>query len=496
MKGLGMAGTGLGSAAFITPVFHDLDELISSEDAEWNRPWWVKQREIDNPTLEFDWSQIERGDMRSTCFQPYVLAYYWGGVNEYKRVAAIAATKAAQALGTQPGFYLKDSALGSGNWNIMNPAYFPSHVTNYYFTGPKTAPTPEQMGLPKWQGTPEEAARMLRRAAIFYGAQQVGFTELGAGGSNARKLIWTYLMGTNYFSTKYIDSGVWPPPPEEAKKVNMEDVDPGYEDEKVVHLPNKSLWDISFMIGMSREMWRAGQGTKIQNAAAGARYRQMQVIQGCMQEFLRGLGYNGYGYARDLGGLMPAGASAILSGLTEQARHSDSTISPEMGSIAGYFSLLTDLPLAPNHPIDAGIFRFCHTCYKCADECPTQAISHDTQPTWDLPTPYGKPNINNTPGKKMFYTDLAKCRTFMEVTPYGSCMNCRPSCTFNVNTASSIHKVVKMTTSTTPLFNSFFYKMGKTFGYGIKEPEEWWDMSLPSYGFDTTVFASSGGYNK
>jgi len=489
-----MASAGMGSSTLFSPVFHDLDELISSEAAEWERPWWVKQREIDNPTIDFDWSRIERGDQRLTLFFPYVLAYYWGGADEYRRVAAIAADKDIQPRGKEPGFYLKDLSLANASaWNVFAPK---SLMASFSLVGPQSAPTPEQMGLPKWQGTPEEAARMLRRAAIFFGAQQVGFTELGPGGSDARKLIWTHTMGIAWANPKYIDNSTWPPPLEEAWKINMEDIDPGYDDGKVVHLPNKPLWDISVMIGMSREMWRAGNGTKIQRAGAGARYRQMQVIQGCMQEFLRGLGYQCYGYARDLSGLMPAGASAILSGLTEQGRHSDSTISPEMGSIAGYFSLLTDLEVAPTNPIDAGIFRFCHTCYKCANECPTQAISHDTEPSWDLPTPYGKPNINNTPGKKMFYTDLAKCLTYWEVTPYGVCFNCRATCTFNVNTASSIHKLVKMTTSTTPLFNGFFYQMGKTFGYGIKEPEEWWDMSLPSYGFDTTGFARSGGYNR
>ncbi|MBW1854724.1 MAG: twin-arginine translocation signal domain-containing protein, partial [Deltaproteobacteria bacterium] len=55
MKGLGLAGAGLGATAAATPVFHDLDEVLSTgEDitTQGKRPWWVK--EVDKPTVEID----------------------------------------------------------------------------------------------------------------------------------------------------------------------------------------------------------------------------------------------------------------------------------------------------------------------------------------------------------------------------------------------------------------------------------------------------------
>ncbi|MEE8582833.1 MAG: twin-arginine translocation signal domain-containing protein, partial [Dehalococcoidales bacterium] len=52
MKVLGLAGAGLGAAAATAPVFHDLDEVIASPQANWKRPWYV--REVDQPTLELD----------------------------------------------------------------------------------------------------------------------------------------------------------------------------------------------------------------------------------------------------------------------------------------------------------------------------------------------------------------------------------------------------------------------------------------------------------
>jgi hypothetical protein len=60
-----------------------------------------------------------------------------------------------------------------------------------------------------------------------------------------------------------------------------------------------------------------------------------------------------------------------------------------------------------------------------------------------------------------------------------------------------IHQVVKATASITPIFNSLFSAMHPTMGYGMKteeEIEEWWHMSLPAYGFDSTVYAKHMGY--
>ncbi|WP_238582986.1 twin-arginine translocation signal domain-containing protein [Dehalococcoides mccartyi] len=51
MKGLGMAGAGIGAVAASAPVFHDIDELIASDTAVQPRPWWVKERPIDDPTM-------------------------------------------------------------------------------------------------------------------------------------------------------------------------------------------------------------------------------------------------------------------------------------------------------------------------------------------------------------------------------------------------------------------------------------------------------------
>ncbi|MGI2336762.1 MAG: twin-arginine translocation signal domain-containing protein, partial [Dehalogenimonas sp.] len=59
MKGLGLAGAGVGAAALTAPQFHDLDEVISAPKANFKHAWYVKNRDAFNPTVEIDWDQIK-----------------------------------------------------------------------------------------------------------------------------------------------------------------------------------------------------------------------------------------------------------------------------------------------------------------------------------------------------------------------------------------------------------------------------------------------------
>lgn len=43
MKTLGLASAGIGATAAISPVFHDMDEVIASPTAGWKRAWFVKE---------------------------------------------------------------------------------------------------------------------------------------------------------------------------------------------------------------------------------------------------------------------------------------------------------------------------------------------------------------------------------------------------------------------------------------------------------------------
>ncbi|AKG54217.1 reductive dehalogenase [Dehalogenimonas sp. WBC-2] len=496
MKALGLSAAGLGAAAATAPVFHDLDELSTSSTASRKRPWYVKEREAHHPTVELDWDQIHRFDQRLQCQANSTNAKY-AGAEEWAKIAVEATEFKKTTLGGKGNTHRDMALSGSASRGIIGTPYsgragVSGKDTLKTFLPPDFVKTPEQMGFPQWTGTPEEAAHMLRAAAIFYGAGQVGFAKLD------QKLVFTYSKGEAN-STKYI--GSWPPPLSAARRIDIEDVDQGWDDGEVVHLPNKPLWEISVMIPMARDAWRTAQSDRSSGPAAAAnssRYRIMEIVQPCIQGFIKSLGYTCYGYFEGSGGIVPAQASAVLTGIAEMGRHSEAVIDPEYGANMGYYSLLTDLPLAEENPIDAGIFRFCHSCHKCANQCPSESISHDSEPSWEVTqgigTPYKIPNINQVPGKKLFWTDMHSCMKYRTIH---GCNVCRPNCTFNVNSGAMAHQVIKSTISTTPLLNDFFYKMGEVFKYGAdKDPELWWDHQLPTFGFETTSTTYDGGYKR
>jgi epoxyqueuosine reductase len=499
MKALGFGAVGVGAASMIGPTFHDLDEL-SQSGGSWKRPWWVKHD--DKPTVEIDWSQVKRIDQRLTTQSQWVNAQY-EGVDKWKQLRADGTTEGTKRPGRK-GNALRDYALNAGADAFETPVRVWTHGT---LLGPKVK-TPDQIGLPKWTGTPEEAASMLRAASVYYGAAQIGACEMGA---DEKKLVFTYgkteggwsggavgVQGGGANDVYFIDH--WPPPLTAGKKFDFVNQDVGYEDSEHIYLPDRQLWDVGVMIPMSRDAWRTDDpvdGSQVRGSANISRYRiwTMSVMPG-MLAFLTTLGYHGYGYPYPCkaGGLVPSLASAVLGGISEMGRSSEVGINPEYGSVGGYYSVLTDLPVAPDKPIDAGIFRFCHTCHKCANACPSKSISQDSEPGWEIPQfDYKVAAMNMQGGKKVFWTDTHSCARYRLSYP---CCICRPTCTFNTNSGAMIHEVVKPIVSTTSMFNSVFWNASKPFGFGLHDNEGWWSASLPSWGTDSTLVAYDGGYKK
>lgn len=109
MKGIGLAGAGLGDAAAAAPVFHDLDEVTASPNSVRKLPWYVKEREFFDLTVEIDWAGKERFDKRNSYSYPDVAVgeeqtpQYW---REFR------ADLAAEGVrNNKPGDTLKDQAI-------------------------------------------------------------------------------------------------------------------------------------------------------------------------------------------------------------------------------------------------------------------------------------------------------------------------------------------------------------------------------------------------
>ena len=136
-------------------------------------------------------------------------------------------------------------------------------------------------------------------------------------------------------------------------------------------------------MGGSNELWRLAPtpGGSLANANT---FNNTANCHASTYNFLSYLGYFQIGIiGNDSTYLGSEGGAAILSGLGEASRQQLYTLTPEKGAPGRLYTIATDLPMAPSKPIDAGLYRFCHACHKCADHCPPQTISQAKQPTFD-----------------------------------------------------------------------------------------------------------------
>ena len=176
LKILGLGGVGLGAAAVSAPVFHDLDELMASPQSELKRPWYVKG--ADKPTVEIDWKIMKRFNYYEVMWANG-LRKAWGPENYDKIMIARQENRIKFIKENRPGYTIRDQALHeSALWAPVS------------FLGPQTSKTPEQLGVPHWEGTHEENARMIRAFLKVHGAAQVGFVELES--NTTEKLIYSY----------------------------------------------------------------------------------------------------------------------------------------------------------------------------------------------------------------------------------------------------------------------------------------------------------------
>ncbi len=454
---LRLAGLGVGAAAATTAARpaaatgKPTAVKFSDPAGRPQRPWWVKT--VDVPTTEVDWGKMKRynerylpeeqeGSTRGVGFAGYV------GKEKAEAIEAEGAAKMKERLvNNVDGYTLKDIALQSG----MNGMRLP-----YSYLGPQKAKTPEDLGVPKWSGTPEEAAKMVRAALRHMGAATIGFLELD---ENTKKFV--YDVDPDGHIVEFTDDPI------------------ASETETHRYIPNSCKYAIVFTVPMSLEaMKRSPTVTGSQTTALT--YTTGTWINNGMSEFLRGLGYQCLTEST-LNALAIAPALGVFAGLGEMSRL-NRMISPEYGPMVRVFKMLTDLPLAPDKPIDAGIMEFCKTCKKCAEACPSGALSFEDEPTWEI-----KGGWNNA-GHKAYFEDAVKCRTYWRQEAGTNCGICFAVCPFSKHDKAWIHTWVKGGISALPLLNSMWRSGDDAFGYGeLATGESWWDLDEPSFGYDTTL---------
>lgn len=461
-------------------IYHDLDEVMASPVGEWRRPWWVSW--VDEPTMEVDWEGMERFDatkIQQVSWKRYV------GEEKAKQLNREREEKFKQwILDNKPGYTLRDRALdisygqsGSvpvtflGTWaNTISETKEEGHfytrdvtVSRLHDPARPRPLSPEELGIPRYEGRPEENSRMIRAALRHFGASQVGFVELD---ERHRKLI---------YAVDALDG----------KRLEFEGVDKAYETEDKRVIPEKARWVIVFSLQMSEELIKRRSGlapTAFSSSASGSAYGRARNIMDRLQTFLHVLGYQGL-MGMWFNGLGIAPALGVMAGLGEMSRL-NRMISPEYGPLQRIFKVVTDLPLAPTKPIDAGIMRFCKTCKVCAEKCPAGTLSLETEPFWEPVGPW------NNPGHRTWYENSTSCRTWWSVSTAG-CSTCFAVCPFSKKDKSFMHRIVKATISKNPfatgLVNGFITKMDSVFGYQRqRDLEAWWRLNMPPHGINDT----------
>jgi reductive dehalogenase len=442
MKELGK----FGAVASLAPMVN-LEEQASDKAVGLQRPSFIKTQ--DEPTSGVDWANVNRYAEFNTVrrgFTKYV------GEDEANRLSELRAANLDKWLKEgKDGYTLLDRAMQSGAGSGGVPRSF---------IGPQKAKTPEDLGVPKWEGSPEEAAMVVTAALRHLGAATVGFVELDT--NTTEKLIYSH-----------DPDGV---------ELRIEDAEQPEETEEYRLIPKKARWAVVYTVQMSEEtMTRCP--TPIGSMTTSLTYRRSQNIQERLQEFLRGLGYMGIGEA-STNALGIAPAFGVMAGLGELSRL-NRLVTPEYGPMVRVFKLLTDLPLAPTKPINAGIWDFCHDCLKCAEMCPPKNLSFGDA-TWEVRGGW------NNPGHEAFFENSTACRSYWNQIGT-NCGICFTVCPFSSKNLASFHRFRNSVAAKTRMFNKAFVSLDDLLYSPYRDQPEtpqksaasWWKQNLPDYGIDT-----------
>jgi reductive dehalogenase len=208
------------------------------------------------------------------------------------------------------------------------------------------------------------------------------------------------------------------------------------------------------------------------SAASGQGYSEMTVVAGQLARFIRLLGYQAVGAGNDLGLSVPY---AVAAGLGENSR-AGWLIAPGLGPNIRICKVYTDLDFVQyDVPRDYSITNFCVHCKRCADACPSQAITHDALPTLQ-PNYEGAddPDYGFTTNKGVvkWHSDHKKCYEYW-VESGSSCAACVATCPYNKPDFWHHDLVDTMNVITPGPLHYFMKEMDKVFGYGsTNDPEK------------------------
>ncbi len=239
---------------------------------------------------------------------------------------------------------------------------------------------------------------------------------------------------------------------------------------KKTYTPDDFPFKPKSVIVMALEMEYEGFGTApswIASATAGIRYSNMAALGYSLATFIRQLGYKAFGAGNDIALSIPY---AVAAGLGECGRNGV-LITYEYGPRVRLCKVFTELELEYDKPKTFGVIEFCKNCKRCADACPSKAISQDDNPS------FTKLGVSNNGGVEKWCLDAEKCYAFWGENG-GDCGACIASCPYNKPDFWH-HKMTNWISKFLPgQGHAFMRQMDIAFGYGNtydkKAIRNWW----------------------
>ncbi|MCA3916351.1 reductive dehalogenase [Vibrio vulnificus] len=334
------------------------------------------------------------------------------------------------------GYRQIDWALGTAAKSSLDKYLAPASKMGVPNTGEHSW---EQHNLApvKWQfASEEEAAQYIKRAACLYGADRVGITV------NDER--WNY---SPIYDAIKEQTYTWE------------------ED-----FPFKPKTVIVLAFEMDYEAIRAAP-SPVAIGTVNNEYTEMSLVAGQLADFIRRLGYQAVASGNDLGNNV---AYSIAAGLGEGARNG-TLIVPNFGSRVRTAKIYTDLDFVEyDQPRSFGIMEFCENCKRCAEQCPSGAISMDDKPSMS-PTYPGSERIeiswHGQKGVRKFYNDAKKCFKYWGDNGIG-CAICIKACPWNKPDFWHHRLIDASNTVTTGFVHKLMTEADILFGYGNMEVDK------------------------
>jgi len=155
----------------------------------------------------------------------------------------------------------------------------------------------------------------------------------------------------------------------------------------------------------------------ISGAQSMRAYMRGAVVSGIIAEHMRALGFSSRAQTNADSEVLQLPLT-LLAGLGELSRIGELVLNPFVGPRFKSVVMTTNIPLVADKPIDFGLQYFCSNCWKCARECPCDAI------TW------GDKVMFN--GYEMWKLDAERCARYRLTNQRGlACGRCMKTCPLN-----------------------------------------------------------------